>query len=71
MAAFTTPMIGGFTRGRGLFYARGHTMGDSILSRFLWTDITPTSCHWEQAFWADGGARGKRTGSWISPDEQE
>jgi hypothetical protein len=54
--AFTTPMIGGFAHGRGAFYAHEPFEGRAILSRFLWTDITATSCHWEQAFSADGGA---------------
>jgi hypothetical protein len=53
---FTTPMIGGFAQGRGAFYAHEPYEGKYILSRFLWTDITPVSCHWEQAFSADGGA---------------
>jgi hypothetical protein len=54
--AFTTPMIGGFAQGRGMFYAHEPYDGRYVLSRFLWSDITPTSCHWEQAFSADGGA---------------
>ena len=27
-----------------------------ILVRFLWSDITPTTCRWEQAFSVDDGA---------------
>jgi hypothetical protein len=53
--AFTTPMIGGFVQGRGMFYAHEPFDGRYILSRFLWSDITANSCHWEQAFSADGG----------------
>jgi hypothetical protein len=52
----TTPMIGGFTRGRGAFYAQEIFEGKHIFSRFLWLDITTTSCHWEQAFSEDGGS---------------
>ena len=52
----TTPMIGGFTQGRGAFYAQEIFEGKHIFSRFLWSDITTTSCHWEQAFSEDGGS---------------
>ncbi len=52
----TTPMIGGFTQGRGTFYAQEIFEGEHIFSRFLWSGITTTSCHWEQAFSEDGGS---------------
>jgi hypothetical protein len=51
-----TPMIGGFTQGRGVFYAYEPIDGKNIFTRFLWLDITPTTYRWEQAFSADGGA---------------
>jgi hypothetical protein len=49
------PMVGNFKDGRGEFYAQEKFEGRSIYSRFIWSDITPTSCHWEQAFSEDGG----------------
>jgi hypothetical protein len=49
------PMIGGFTQGRGEFYSQEVFEGKHIFNRFIWSDITPTSCRWEQAFSADGG----------------
>jgi len=52
----TAPLIGGFTRGRGAFYAHEPIGGRHIFSRFLWLDITATSYLWEQAFSADGGS---------------
>jgi hypothetical protein len=52
----TTPLIGGFTQGRGVFYAHEPIAGKHIFSRFLWLDITATSYRWEQAFSADGGS---------------
>lgn len=52
----TAPMIGGFTQGRGAFYAQEIFEDKHIFSRFLWSDITATSCHWEQAFSVDGGS---------------
>lgn len=51
----STPQIGGFAQGRGIFYAHELIAGKHIFSRFLWFDITPTSYKWEQAFSADGG----------------
>jgi hypothetical protein len=51
----TTPMIGNFSQGIGKFYAHEQIGGRYIVSRFLWNDITASSCHWEQAFSEDGG----------------
>lgn len=51
-----TPMVGGFEGGRGTFFAHETFAGKSIFNRFIWSDITDTSCQWEQAFSADGGA---------------
>jgi hypothetical protein len=50
-----TPMIGGFENGRGEFYAQEPFEGKHIFSRFIWSEITETSCRWEQAFSPDGG----------------
>jgi hypothetical protein len=50
-----TPMVGGFKDGRGEFYAHEPHEGRMIYSRFIWSDITPTSAKWEQAFSEDGG----------------
>ena len=49
------PMIGEFVDGRGEFYAQEPHEGRQVLSRFIWSEITPTSCHWEQALSPDGG----------------
>lgn len=49
------PMVGGFENGRGEFFAQEIFEGKHIFSRFIWSNITPTSCRWEQAFSADGG----------------
>ncbi len=51
----STPMVGGFRDGRGEFYAQETLEGKAIVSRLIWSDITATSCRWEQAFSADGG----------------
>jgi hypothetical protein len=50
-----TPMVGEFSGGEGRFYDQETFEGRRILSRFIWSRITPTSCQWEQAFSADGG----------------
>ena len=49
------PMKGGFKNGVGTFYGDDILNGKKVLARFLWSDITPTSCHWEQAYSPDGG----------------
>jgi hypothetical protein len=50
----TTPVVGRFVDGLGDF--RGDdTIGDrKIRVRYLWSGITATTAHWEQAFSVDG-----------------
>jgi hypothetical protein len=50
-----TPMVGSFNNGRGEFYDQEIFEGKMIFSRFIWSQITETSCRWEQAFSTDGG----------------
>ena len=50
------PMIGRFKDGRGEFFDQEMFEGKHVFSRFIWSEITATSCRWEQAFSADGGA---------------
>ena len=49
------PMYGRFKDGRGEFYTQETLDGRAILVRFIFSDITPTSFRFEQAFSADGG----------------
>jgi hypothetical protein len=49
------PMVGEFKNGRGEFYDQETFKGRMILVRQVWSDITPTSHHFEQAFSDDGG----------------
>ncbi len=51
----STPSIGEFKNGRGEFYDQETYNGRAILLRFSISDITPTSCRFEQAFSEDGG----------------
>jgi len=53
--ALSQPAIGEFANGRGDFYDQETLNGRSILVRFSVSDITPDSCHFEQAFSPDGG----------------
>lgn len=49
------PVKGHFEKGVGTFYADDTLRGKTVRLRFTWSDITPTSAHWEQAFSPDGG----------------
>ncbi len=51
------PTIGEFKNGRGEFFDTepAGPNGRSVLVRFVWSDITPNSAHFEQSFSDDGG----------------
>ena len=49
------PNVGEFKNGRGEFYCQDTYNGKVILIRYLWSDITPNSAHFEQSFSTDGG----------------
>jgi len=61
-----TPTIGEFKHRRGEFYDQETLNGRSILVRFVISDITATSCHFEQAFSDDGGKSWEV--NWIATD---
>jgi hypothetical protein len=61
-----TPSIGDFRNGRGEFYGQDKLNGRAILDRFVISDITPNSCHFEQAFSEDGGKTWEV--NWIGTD---
>lgn len=63
------PTIGEFKNGRGEFYAQESLNGRAILVRFVISDITPTSCRFEQAFSDDGGATWEV--NWIATDTRQ
>jgi hypothetical protein len=50
-----SPVIGRFDGGRGEFFCQDSWNGRAILTRYVWSDITPDSCRWEQAFSEDVG----------------
>jgi hypothetical protein len=50
------PVVGGFRDGLGTFMGNDMFEGRPIIVRFRWSDITPTTARWEQAFSEDGGS---------------
>ena len=54
-APLDPPVKGSFHNGVGTFYADDTENGKPIRIRFIWSKITPTSCHWEQAYSPDRG----------------
>jgi hypothetical protein len=53
--ALEQPMIGEFKNGRGEFFDQEPYNGRAILVRYVWSEITPNSAHFEQSFSDDGG----------------
>jgi hypothetical protein len=49
------PVVGGFRDGIGTFQCVDTFNGQPIIVRFTWSNITQTTCRWEQAFSPDGG----------------
>jgi hypothetical protein len=60
------PTIGEFKNGRGEFYDQEMFDGRAILVRNIWSDITTSSCRFEQAFSDDGGKTWEV--NWIATD---
>jgi hypothetical protein len=60
------PTIGEFKNGRGEFFDQETLNGRAIFVRFVISDITPNSCHFEQAFSDDGGKTWEV--NWIATD---
>ena len=52
---FGAPTVGEFRNGRGEFYDQEVWEGRTILVRYIWSDVTKTSAHFEQSFSDDGG----------------
>ncbi len=49
------PNVGEFKNGRGEFFCQDTFNGRMILVRYVWSDITPNSAHFEQSYSDDGG----------------
>jgi hypothetical protein len=68
------PVIGRFREGVGEFYGQDSQDGKVILVRFVWSQITPSSAHFEQSYSEDGGKTWEP--NWITdqtrvPDEPQ
>ena len=64
--AMARPTVGEFRDGRGEFYDQETFNGRAVLVRFVISDVTPNSCHFEQAFSDDGGKTWEV--NWIATD---
>ncbi len=62
-------VVGEFKNGRGEFYDQEDYNGRMILVRYAWSDITPTSAHFEQSFSTDGGKTWET--NWITDQTRE
>jgi hypothetical protein len=62
----SVPTVGEFRNGRGEFYDQEQIAGRMVLVRNVWSDITPNSGHFEQAFSTDGGKTWEV--NWIATD---
>jgi len=49
------PVIGQFTGKRGEFFHQEDWKGRTVLVRYVWLDLSPTSARMEQSFSDDGG----------------
>ena len=64
--SLSPPAIGGFKNGRGEFFNKETLNGKAIMVRFVISDITPTSCRFEQSFSDDDGRTWEV--NWIATD---
>jgi hypothetical protein len=61
-----TPSVGEFRNGRGEFFDQETLGARAILVRFVISEISPTTCHFEQAYSNDGGKTWEV--NWIADD---
>ena len=66
--ALSPPVYGGFAGNCGEFYGQDTWNGRAILVRFVISDITPATAHFEQAFSIDGGRTWEV--NWIANDSR-
>jgi hypothetical protein len=63
------PVVGQFSNGRGEFYDQEVYEGRAIYARFVWTEVTGNSPHFEQSYSADGGKTWET--NWITDQTRE
>jgi hypothetical protein len=66
VGTLSSPTIGEFKNGRGEFFDQEDLDGRSIFVRFIISDITPDSVHFEQSYSSDGGKSWEA--NWIAAD---
>src|SRR5215469_12867053 len=66
VGSLSVPTVGEFRNGRGEFFDQETFNGRTILVRNVFSDITPKSCRFEQAFSEDGGKTWEA--NWIATD---
>jgi hypothetical protein len=66
VGTMSVPTVGEFKNGRGEFYDQETINGRVMLVRNIWSGMTSTSCHFEQAFSEDGGKTWEL--NWIADD---
>jgi hypothetical protein len=62
-------VVGEFKNRRGEFYDQEDYNGRMIFVRYAWSDMTPTSAHFEQSFSTDGGNTWET--NWITDQTRE
>jgi hypothetical protein len=67
-ATASVPTVGEFKNGRGEFFDAEPLNGRNVLVRNVWSEITSSSCHFEQAFSDDGGKTWEV--NWVTTDKR-
>lgn len=65
---FDVPTIGEFKGDHGEFYDQEMFEGRMILVRYIWSNITKTTSHFEQSFSDDGGKNWEV--NWITDQQR-
>ena len=63
------PMVGQFSNGRGEFYNQQVFEDRAVCARFVWSDGTTNSPHFEESFSTDGGKTWET--NWITDQTKE
>ncbi|HKV72952.1 MAG TPA: hypothetical protein VJN95_00415 [Gemmatimonadales bacterium] len=62
------PVVGEFVNGKGVFFGQESLKGRAIVVRFVISQVTATSAHFEQAFSGDGGESWEV--NWVADDRR-
>ena len=66
VGTMSVPTVGEFRNGRGEFFDQETYNGRVLLVRNVWTVLSPSACHFEQAFSQDGGRTWEM--NWVADD---